>query len=279
MKYTFASLGKMESTGIRIGGAGLGNILFPWAKALVYSKQYNLKQIPTTWRAIKFGTFLRKEKDKRLYYNLFKEKNNIGFIKKFFLLNFSNKVKFFNSMDNLFDDFKFEHKYVKGQLIKIINPIHLSQISNFNHKFIGVHIRRGDFLISQDESELRNGLWNYRVPTKWYLSLIKKLKQYTNLPIYIFSDTYCEDLLDIIELENCKYISTGSAISDMIALSKSKLLLTSGSTFSMWSSFLGQSHTIWFPGQMRQTLMLSKNIYEGEVDYNENIPSLILNSL
>jgi len=30
---------------------------------------------------------------------------------------------------------------------------------------------------------------------------------------------------------------------------------------------------------MRQSLMLSKNVYEGEVDYNENIPSLILNSL
>ena len=29
MKYTFASLGKMESIGVRLGGAGLGNILFP----------------------------------------------------------------------------------------------------------------------------------------------------------------------------------------------------------------------------------------------------------
>ena len=35
MKYSFVSLGKLESFGIRLGGAGLGNILFPWATAIV----------------------------------------------------------------------------------------------------------------------------------------------------------------------------------------------------------------------------------------------------
>ena len=43
MKYTFVSLGKMESFGYRLGGAGLGNILFPWATALVYAKKHDLK--------------------------------------------------------------------------------------------------------------------------------------------------------------------------------------------------------------------------------------------
>ena len=38
MKYTFVSLGKMESLGVRLGGAGLGNIMFPWATALVYAR-------------------------------------------------------------------------------------------------------------------------------------------------------------------------------------------------------------------------------------------------
>ena len=65
MKYTFVSLGRLESIGVRLGGAGLGNILFPWACALVYAKEHNCKRIQTTWRNLKIGTFLRKEKDKR----------------------------------------------------------------------------------------------------------------------------------------------------------------------------------------------------------------------
>ena len=68
MKYTFVSLGKLESLGIRLGGAGLGNILFPWATALVYAKMHNLIRIQTTWRSFKIGTYLRKEKDKRMYF-------------------------------------------------------------------------------------------------------------------------------------------------------------------------------------------------------------------
>ena len=44
MKYTFVSLGRLESIGVRLGGAGLGNILFPWARAIVYAKNNNLQR-------------------------------------------------------------------------------------------------------------------------------------------------------------------------------------------------------------------------------------------
>ena len=45
MKYTFVSLGKIESLGVRLGGAGLGNILFPWATSSVYAKKHNMIRI------------------------------------------------------------------------------------------------------------------------------------------------------------------------------------------------------------------------------------------
>ena len=93
MKYTFVSLGRLESFGVRLGGAGLGNILFPWARALVYAQENSCIRIQTTWKNLKIGTFLRKERDKRLYFDLFTGKDGISGLKKFWLLNFSNKVK------------------------------------------------------------------------------------------------------------------------------------------------------------------------------------------
>ena len=225
MKYTFVSLGRLESIGVRLGGAGLGNILFPWAYALVYAKKHNCKRIQTTWKNLKIGTFLRKERDKRMYFDLFTERDGISGFKKFWLLNFSNKVKYFKGMDEMFSPFKNEQAYVKQEFLKIVNPFHLEKANRFNINSIGVHIRMGDFEDPEKEQLLRDGAWSYRLPMRWYLSIVKKLRAQTNLPIYVFSDANDEDLIDILQLENCKRAYLGSAISDMICASNSASVL------------------------------------------------------
>ena len=62
----------------------------------------------------------------------------------------------------------------------------------------------------------------------------------------------------------------------MLAISSTRLLIAAGSTFSMWASFLGNISTIWFPGQMRQSIVADKNIFEGELDYNDKLPDSVL---
>ena len=47
----------------------------------------------------------------------------------------------------------------------------------------------------------------------------------------------------------------------------------------MWASFLGQMPTIWFPGQMRQKLLLDNSKFEGEVDYDVDLPNSIIKEL
>jgi len=279
MKYIFVSLGKMESLGVRLGGAGLGNIMFPWATALVYAKKHNLKRIQTTWKNLKFGTFIRKERDKRMYMNLFLETDGISGFKKFFLLNFSNNIMVFSGMNDLFEPFKNDQKFVKSELIKIINPYHIKRANEFNSNSIAIHIRMGDFANPINEKVLRNGAWNYRLPIKWYICLIEKIQKESDLPIYIFSDAEDCELKEILAYDNCNRAYFGSSISDMLALSTCKVLISSASTFSMWASFLGQMPTIWFPGQMRQTLLLENSKFEGEVDYDDDLPSSIIKEL
>ena len=279
MKYTFVSLGRLESIGVRLGGAGLGNILFPWATAIVYAKTHNLTRLQTTWKNLKIGTFLRKERDKRMYFDLFTGKDGVGGLKKFLLLNFTNKVKYFSSMDALFEPFKHDHNFVKTELLKIINPYHIEKAEEFNPNSVALHIRMGDFDEPENEQLLRDGAWNYRLPLKWYIAIIDKIRLKSNLPIYIFSDATDKELEEILAFDNCKRAYFGSAISDMIALSRCKILVSSASTFSMWASFLGQMPTIWFPGQMRQKLISNPSIFEGEIDYTDKLPTTLINTL
>lgn len=275
MKYTFVSLGRLESFGVRLGGAGLGNSLFPWARALVYAQENSCIRIQTTWKNLKIGTFLRKERDKRLYFDLFTGKDGISGFKKFWLLNFSNKVKYFKGMENLFAPFKKQQVYIKEELLKIINPHHLEKVKTFDSNSIGVHIRMGDFT-HPDEKMLRNGAWNYRLPIKWYQQVIEKLNEKSDLPICVFSDATEDELRDILQLKNCQSVYFGSAISDLVALSNCKILVSSASTFSMWASFLGQMPTIWFPGQLRQKLVNDSSVFEGEIDYDDALPESII---
>jgi hypothetical protein len=276
MKYTFASLGKLESIGVRLGGAGLGNILFPWATALVYAKNNNLQRIQTTWKNFKIGTFLRKERDKRMYFDLFTGRDGVGGLKKFLLLNFTNKVKCFSSMDEMFEPFKHEHNFVKSELLKIINPHHVKKAMEFNNNSIAIHIRMGDFSNPDNEDVLRKGAWTYRLPIQWYKNIISKIREISDMPIYIFSDGENTELKEILDIDNCNTAYFGSSISDMIALSRCKVLVSSASTFSMWASFIGQMPTIWFPGQMRQKLIINETLFEGEIDYNDPLPTSII---
>tara|TARA_B100000214_G_scaffold371865_1_gene349041 strand:+ start:10553 stop:11404 length:852 start_codon:yes stop_codon:yes gene_type:complete len=279
IRYTFVSLGKFESLGFRLGGAGLGNILFPWARSIVYARKYKLQRLQTTWFNLKLGTIIRNERDTRMYYNLFTGRDGISGLRKFLLLNFSNRVKYFSGMEDMFEPFKNDHAFIKDELLRITNPYHIDMVNKYDTNSIAVHIRMGDFQKPKSETMLRNSNWNYRLPLKWYINIIKKIRSISNLPIFIFSDASDNEIKEILAINNCTRVFLGSSISDMFAISNSKLLVASASTFSMWASFIGQIPTIWFPGQLRQRIIVNSNIFEGEIDYDDKLDDKLIHKL
>ena len=93
MAYIYPKFSKHELIGIRLGGAGLGNLLFTWSRVIAASEKYNAELIWPTWPSIKVGTWLRHEKDKRSYVGLFTNKTGMcGGIKKCFKLCFGRKI-------------------------------------------------------------------------------------------------------------------------------------------------------------------------------------------
>lgn len=79
MYYIYPKLSEKDCMLFRLGGAGLGNILFTYARAVIYvQKHENAEMIWPTWFSFKLGPILRHESDKRFYNDLFV--NHSGYI-------------------------------------------------------------------------------------------------------------------------------------------------------------------------------------------------------
>src|ERR1035441_7562623 len=70
-RYACVRFSKWDFGAFRWLGPGLGNLLFPWARFVLATKERGLTPIAPTWPAIKIGTLLRKELDARFYFGLF----------------------------------------------------------------------------------------------------------------------------------------------------------------------------------------------------------------
>lgn len=231
-KYVYA---KMTRT-------GLCNKLFPWARAVVYAKETSAKMIAPKWTDImRVGPWIRREKYKRYYFNEF---TNEGYASRLCGLRTNQVaqnvlgVRVFSGIKDLFGPFLHEQDYVKQELRRITNPAFLAVAESIGKApFIGVHIRRGDFVTI-----------NKAQPDEWYLSAIEKTKQLVGeMPIRIFSDAKPDVLSGIADrIKGAEIMPVAPAMQDLFTLACAKAMVcTADSTFSMWPVFLGQMASVW----------------------------------
>jgi hypothetical protein len=114
-------------------------------------------------------------------------------------------------------------------------------------------VRRGDFADVRG-TESYTGRRNVRLPIEWYVAAVRALRKQVGraLPFLLFSDGSDVELGPLLEEAGVSRYHNRNALSDLLLLSKARVIVASGSTYSMWASFLGQAPTIWFPGQRRQ---------------------------
>lgn len=227
---------------IRFMGSGLANCLFIYARAIILSNKYNAAIINPSWIQFNIGPYLRGEKDKRHYNGLFKSFGIKNVKKQWFLL---TKKMFSETSDphtidkgiirvdglkNYFADLHFQSDVVKEHLLSIVNESAFNSYGNISTKFVGIHIRLGDYDIDS------------RTSFEWYLKIMDfiHLNCDSNIEFLVFSDGTADQLADIINYPNTKLVFFGSAIADILVLSKAQFIIASDSTFSAWGSYLGQ---------------------------------------
>ena len=242
--------------------AGLANMLILWAECYLWCKDHGVKQVAPHWSKLRIGPFIRGERDKRQYQLLFNNGGNIAGLKRMFLTLTANKVAFEN-----FDSSKMD-ECSRTTLVCFSDMNHLERLLSRNKEiidelyritrrkywpttvppsFIAIHIRMGDF---PAKSETSKQIY-FKQPLHWYIDALQELRRSMGFvwPAIVFSDGNDQELKPVLELESVARSPYSKSISDLLAIAKSSVLITSRSSFSLMGAFLGQVPTVWYEGK------------------------------
>lgn len=262
---------------------GLGNMLFPWARCFVWCRKTGVPMIAPFWIKVRLGPYLRRERDKRNYWRLFRHDGYVAGAKRLLILlagvkipegevqspsNASKRptVVVFRGMQGYFTPIIRQHETILRELLRIAKPGSIGEAPV--EKFIGVHVRRGDFSVPEADWILRAGGHNYRIPLSWYIAAVEELRRAVGdeVSVLVFSDGRDDELRPLLTMPGVFRSPSRNALDDMLILARASAIVASGSTFSMWSSFLGQVPTVWYPGQRRQRVVLNSEGSEKELE-------------
>lgn len=282
--------------------AGLGIRLLPWARCRVFSHINNIPMLEPRWAQIRLGPLVRRESDLRIYNNLFKRKeeslsgikqawircistridepDNLGFVAEIWKK--KNSVVVFEGWKEYFSRLKGWNEMLYQEIRKVTKYQWLKKADSIKDAPIGIHIRMGDFLEAKSEKDFFT-IGTLRTPLSWFKGSLEAIRKAAGFSVkaFVVSDGREDDLKELLMLKDITLVREGSAISDLLTLSKAKVLIASGgSTFSAWASFLGQMPTISHPGQSLEWFGLEnkESSYVGEFDLN-NPNELFINQI
>jgi hypothetical protein len=258
----------------RLPYAGLGDMLLVWAKAALFANINAMPMLQPNWQSLHIGPWLRRERCKRYYGSFFLSRNYKSRFRSFLtgvghqkyihsnrlikLIDFSlpeysgdgKHVFLFDNMppwNDYFHGLKESQKIIKKLLYADIRPLLLKRILRRHSPEIGIHIRLSDFLPPPENSGL-DIYRNVSTPMEWYIDTLLAFRRVLGYEVVatVFSDGNKSELAEILKLPKVLLSSETSALSDLITMSRSKVLIaSSGSSFSSWASYLGQCPTVW----------------------------------
>ncbi|BFZ21029.1 hypothetical protein BsWGS_24068 [Bradybaena similaris] len=149
-------------------------------------------------------------------------------------------------MDEVRQEFTFQDS-VANDAAKILRDVQLKQNSSM---FIGVHVRRGDFL-----SEKYKGK-GYKVADKSYFtkafSLMKSKFPGRNITFLVASDDLPWCLKNLVR-NDVVIMPPASPSVHLAVLASCDHMIITGGTFGWWSGWLANGYVIYFTGYMAHT--------------------------
>lgn len=226
---------------------GLGNKLFKLIHSLIVGEQYRRK-------VYIYNHISKHEQDEKYAIEEYfpNIKRAINQISEEEYISYENKYPYLMDEEICFAKISSDIVLTKGyMMIKyyllnqewrkwILNMFKTSKpietIKTIKTPSIGIHIRVGDYL----NYDGKNKMFPLYHPN-YYLDIIKK---YPNHTIYFFTDTGEKFIKNNIipKIKNKYNFIKGSAIDDLLLLSKCDILILSASTFSFWAAYLNNGN-------------------------------------
>jgi hypothetical protein len=273
----------------KLPSAGLGNLLFVWARACIFAKVNQCPLYTKGWSRLHIKTVLRGEKSYRFYGRYFIKNNLLTdfnhsidsmIFEKSYNMNPTvkvnpekNTVYIFDQVPhwgNSFEYIREERDFIKKSLFDMLTQKIQVELDRHSPPQIAIHIRRGDFNDLSEGIDFKK-VGGYKTPLDYFVNIINSVRKYINksIEIQVFSDGTALELNPVLQLENVRLVETKYDITDLLLMSKSKLLITSsGSSFSYWAGFLSEAAVIihydhiYIPNRDKVT---NEKFYEGGI--------------
>jgi hypothetical protein len=262
---------------------GLGNLLLVWARARLFSQLNGIPFVTSSWWGIRWGTWLRNENKKRLYFGYFKESSWLDKLKvyaykglaevvhepvlqkepgtgKRVLYRFSEVV----TQNSLFGEIQPHRDFIVAELYRTINQNLLSALANYEKPVMAVHIRRGDFKFG-----------NPLTPEAFFIDCIHFVRASIgqNIPVTVFTDADAGEIRQVMQLSDVYLAEKKPDILDLLLLSQSKVMAVSqSSTFSYWAAFLSEAIVIRPEGDWQESIRpeaVNRTRFEGKVNFEK----------
>jgi hypothetical protein len=273
----------------KLPSAGLGNLLFVWARACIFAKINQCPLYTKGWSQLHIKTVLRGEKSYRFYGRYFIKNdlltdfnhsiNSIIFEKSYNInptLKVNpekNTVYIFDQVPhwgNSFEYIREERDFIKKSLFDMLTQRIKVELNRHLHPQIAIHIRRGDFANLPAGVEFKT-VGSVKTPLDYFVKIISAIRKYVNntVEVQVFSDGTAEELSPVLQLENVKLVETKYDITDLLLMSKAKVLITSaGSSFSYWAGFLSEATVIIHYDHIHaphRDKLTNERLYEGAI--------------
>lgn len=256
-----------------VGNFGLGHSLLAWARCHLWCDQNQVPMLAPSWLHLRgrIGPLLRRERDNRQYHRLFWFPDYVTGVRRLYLLsrlkrieaevpNFESSLRsgdkrlvvFSNLMDMNEETY---YPQIVGQglklrraLIAMTKPIYLPKPPKGPH--IALHVRMGDFTSVASIDILRSGAKNSRIPLSWYCDMLDGLRREVGqVPAILYSDGSDEALTELLARTDVVRPPKQASVTDMLAISQASVVISSGSGFSAWGTYLANCPRVCFPGQ------------------------------
>ena len=245
--YHFPELSKPDFGFVRGPGPGLGNLMFPIARALAAQNEMGGIFVFPTMRQIKVGTILRREKDKRTYGELFRPRSmretkdwiRARCLSKCPAAVANARVFCYRGLARQFYDIEGSRDVVR-QFLEATSrfPVLEPEID------LAIHVRLGDFAAPSATATLQST----QVPLSWYRDALHKARDIIgirSIRSVLFTDEDPSTVISKLRVYDLKPEPQGNALTSLLLMSRAKVLIGSRSTFSLWGQYLGDSTAIW----------------------------------